>query len=189
MDGGRVEPSKRVRQTQLLSAGLHVPGGDPSLAVRAGPPAGPGRRFIRLIPAYGDMDRSLPTLVLALALGVLLGIAAGYWVAGTGSSDGPGVADDLAGNTIWVGGTLERVDGSTVHVNTGRFGGGPVPLGVADAALFACSPAGDGVTCTAAARPGELPTDRSVCASARVEGDDLVGIKVFANATCSLGTP
>lgn len=132
------------------------------------------------------MDRSTARLVVVFTIGVLAGTLVGFESPGA-LSDGSGrITDDLEGNTVWVGGTLGRIEGSAIHVNTSRFVGEPVPVDVTDAALFTCSPRENGLSCDPLSETAALSRGDAVCVSARADSGGLVAIKLFANATCSL---
>lgn len=96
----------------------------------------------------------------------------------------------LAGVTFFVGGTVERTDGSTLWIDPSEYNDGSIEIDVSDNAGPLVGTETDGEWVYERRSDWSLPEGVDVCASVRMSDDGgLRAVKVFVNAVCSFQRP
>lgn len=102
------------------------------------------------------------------------------------SSSSDSSLQELENASVWIGGTVARVENNTLYINTSQYNDVVIPVSMEEGTLFHCQ--SNGSSC----QPVELrevQQGQEVCAFVRIETGTVVPVKVFFNAVCTWQHP
>lgn len=102
------------------------------------------------------------------------------------STAGPSTAayEELENATLWIDGTVERIENRTVYIDDQRYSEVVVPVRVQGSGGFYCHATNDSGLDCAPIQLDEVDLEQEVCANVHASNGSLSVVKIFFNATC-----
>lgn len=100
------------------------------------------------------------------------------------SSSSNSSLQELENATLWIDGTVERIENHTVYIDDQKYSNVVVPVRVQGSGGFYCHTTNDSDLDCGSVQLNEVQQGEEVCASVLVKNGTLNVIKIFFNATC-----